>query len=183
MTWPFSQLINWSRGADAGLVDSTIFLDKGWGTKGWWRAVTVYPQPYHHWQWACKYYPVLPNLLHNGALTHLPEAPTFTSGFAGAWVGVAASRKVLIYKADSGLVQWARWPKGLRSHWPEEARGLWSLSGAGCREVGAAGEQKAGKRNEGDSPRVFFFFLTFFFFFSLPYFFSLSLKKPWWEFH
>lgn len=37
-------------------------------------------------------------------LTHLPEAPTFTSGFAGAWARVAASEKVLIYKADSGLV-------------------------------------------------------------------------------
>lgn len=60
-------------------------------------------------------------------LTHLPEAPTFTSGFAGAWARVAASGKVLIYKADSGLVWWARWPESLRSYWPEEmqACGLW----------------------------------------------------------
>lgn len=62
------------------------------------------PQPYHHRQWACKYYPIVLNPLHNAALTHLPEAPTFTSGFAGASAGVAASAKVLIYKADSGLV-------------------------------------------------------------------------------
>lgn len=140
-----------------------------------WRAITVYPQPYRHWQWACKYYPVLPNLLHNGALTHLPEAPTFTSGFAGAWVGVAASRKVLIYKADSGLVRWARWPKGLRSHWPEEAQGRRSLSGVG----GWLASRKQG----GETKGLLLFFFYFFFFFSLPYFFSLSLRKPWWEFH
>lgn len=83
-------------------------------------AITVYPEPYHYWQWACKYYPVLLNPLHDAMLTHLPEAPTFTSGFARAWAGVAESGKALIYKADSGLVRWARWPKGPRSHWPAE---------------------------------------------------------------
>lgn len=64
-------------------------------------------------------------------LTHLPEAPTFTSGFAGAWARVAASGKVLIYKADSGLVWRARWPIGLRCFWPEEMRACGSWWGGG----------------------------------------------------
>lgn len=102
-----------------GFGDLTVCLDK-WQKKGWWGAITVYPEPYHYWQWACKYYPVLLNPLHGAVLTHLPEAPTFTSGFAGAWAGVAESGKALIYKADSGLVRWARWPKGPRSDWPAE---------------------------------------------------------------
>lgn len=37
-------------------------------------------------------------------LNHLPEAATFTSGFAGAWARVAVRGKVLIYAAESGLV-------------------------------------------------------------------------------
>lgn len=75
--------------------------------------LAVYPQSSHPWQCACKYYPVFCNPAHNATLAHLPEAPTFTSGFAGAWARVAVRGKVLIYRAESGLVWWARWP------WPD----------------------------------------------------------------
>lgn len=104
----------------------------------------MYPQPYHYWRWACKYYPILLNPLHNVALTHLPEAPTFTSGFAGASARVAASGKVLIYKADSGLVWWARWPWGLRSYWPEETRALVVLGGGWLTRGSEEGEDGEG---------------------------------------
>lgn len=122
----------------------------------------MYPQPYHYWRWACKYYPILLNPLHNVALTHLPEAPTFTSGFAGASARVAASGKVLIYKADSGLVWWARWPWGLRSYWPEETRALVVLGGGWLTRGSEEGEDGEG----GFSPTLLslcfsFFFLSF----------------------
>lgn len=109
-------------------------------------------------------------------LTHLPEAPTFTSGFAGAWARVAASGKVLIYKADSGLVWWARWPEGLRSYWPEEmlACGPWR---------GVTDERKPG-RQRGASTKLCFLvvspILLFFSLsppFSLPHSFSLALSE------
>lgn len=110
-------------------------------------------------------------------LTHLPEAPTFTSGFAGAWARVAASGKVLIYKADSGLVWWARWPEGLRSYWPEEmlACGPWR---------GVTDGRKPG-RQRGASPQLCFlvvspillFFLSFSPFLSSTLFLSCSLWR------
>lgn len=103
-------------------------------------------------------------------LTHLPEAPTFTSGFARAWVRVAVSGKVLIYKADSGLVWWARWPEALRSYWSQEMQACGPWSG---------GERlKENEENEkGISltlKSLFFPFLSLFFFLSLSLFRTLS---------
>lgn len=132
VAWTNSQLTNLAHQCQGLYTGIRRFNHLPWqeregGKKGWRRTITVYPQPYHYWRWACKYYPILLNPLHDAVLTHLPEAPTFTSGFAGAWARVAVSGKVLIYKADSGLVWWARWPEGLRSYWPREmqACGLW----------------------------------------------------------
>lgn len=102
-------------------------------------------------------------------LTHLPEAPTFTSGFARAWARVAVSGKVLIYKADSGLVWWARWPEALRSYWPQEMQACGPWSG------GWIAKGKLGKwgRDLTDSKVSFFpFSLTLLFF---SFFLSLSL--------
>lgn len=74
---------------------------------------------------------ILLSVIHmrNAVLTHLPEAPTFTSGFARASAGVAASGNVLIYEADSGLAWWARWSEGPGSHWPAVHCSGWRMGG------------------------------------------------------
>lgn len=112
-------------------------------------------------------------------LTHLPEAPTFTSGFAGAWARVAASGKVLIYKADSGLVWWARWP------------GAWVLIGRRRRRPAVHGRvgdwREETRKAEGGFlpnysfsfflPPILFSCLFFYSFLSSTLIFSRSLSR------